>query len=567
MFSFRYQPVIGLTVSMALLPFSLPLSAWAQNATPSPLLVSERSAVANRAYASFDSVETALLTDAKANSEILANLEFLSDNIGPRLTGSEKLKKANEWTAGKMKEYGLQNVHLEPYTIPIGWERGAISFKLLSPDEGFTLTAAQMAWTPGTRGKVRGDVVLLKVATEEDLAAYKGKLKDAIVMQGAPSEVGRVGDSIDKADPNPNAPKSYTSLGVLPRPTAGPRDYKPGQPATYASFRALRQKISAFLKEEGAAAILMDSSKPHGLLNMTGSWSSMGAFKDGKPEKTPLPTFFVVHDHYAMLYRLAQTALNQNKPSPKVELEAKSKFVKGPVTVYNTVGEIRGSEKPDEFVVLGAHLDSWDLAQGTTDNGTGTCVVLESARILAKSAEKPRRSIRFILFSGEEQGLFGSKAYAEAHAAELPKMQAALVHDTGTGRVTSLGLERRSELRPIMEEITAPLKDLGFTGIGDAGIGPGTDHWSFHEKGVPGFAFLQDGAEYRFTHHSQSDTLDKARPDDLIQGAQCMSVLALRLAGLPDRLPQGSPKPMAAANSTRMTGTDERNHDHDHGDE
>ena len=552
MFDLRRLPVFGLALSLAALPF--PAFAQAQNAAATLSLTA-----APHAPAEFDTAERSLMDDAKSHSEILANLEYLSDNIGPRLTGSSRLKTANDWTAQKMKEYGLQNIHLEPYTIPIGWERGPVTFTLLSPNDGFPLSAAQMAWTPGTNGKIRGEVVILKVTSEEDLAAYKGKLKNAIVLQGVPSELGRVGDAIDKADPNPNAPKFYSSLGVLPRPANGPNEYKPGQPFNYAAYRALRTKVSAFLKEEGAGVVLLDSAKPHGLLNMTGSWSGMGEFKDGKPEKTPLPTLFVSHDHYSMLYRLAQTAMNQNKPGPRVELEAKGKYIKGPITVNNTVGEIVGSEKPKEFVVVGAHLDSWDLGQGTTDNGTGTCVVLESARLLAKSPEKPKRTIRFVLFTGEEEGLFGSKAYAEAHTAELPEMQAALVHDTGTGRVTGLGVEGRTELRATMDDLTAPLKELGFAGLNDRGIGPGTDHWSFHEKGVPGFAFLQDGAEYRFTHHSQSDTLDKARPDDLIQGAQCMSVLALRLADLPDLMPHGMPKPQTASVGSRMTGTDEAN--------
>ena len=521
--------------------------AYAQNVTVPATIA------APRAGAELAEGERALLDEAKAHSEILANLEYLCDTIGPRLTGTEKLKLANDWTAAKMKSYGLQNVHLEPYTIPIGWERGPVSVILDSPNEGFIITAAQMAWTPETRGKVRGNVVVMNATNEEELAAYKGKLKGAIVLQGVPSEVGRVGDNIAQA--TPDAPKTYTSLGILTRPV--PKT--DGKPFNYAEYRAFRQKVSAFVREEGAAVILLDSQKPHGLLNMTGSWSSMGKFTDNKPERTPLPTLFVVHDHYALLYRLAQTAIAEGKPAPTIEVEAKGKYRKGPITVYNTVGEVTGSELPNETVICGAHLDSWDLAQGATDNGTGSCVVLESARLLAKSAEKPKRTVRFILFSGEEQGLFGSKAYVEAHQKEWDNIQGVLVHDTGTGRVNSLGLEGHTELRPALEMLTEPLKELGLATLNDRGIGAGTDHYSFHEKGIPGFAFLQEGAEYRLTHHSQSDTLDKARPDDLVQGAQVMSVLALRLAQMPERLPHGMPKPQALVPvaPAPMTGTDE----------
>jgi hypothetical protein len=503
------------------------------------LLTSSKSP-ARPAVTELDTEERAILEEAKTHSEILSNLEYLCDNIGPRLTGSARLRAANDWAVQRMKDYGLQNAHLEGYEIPIGWERGPVSITLKSPNEGFEITAAQMAWTPGTHGKLSSEVVVLNVATEEDLNAYKGKLKDAIVLQGVPSEVGRVSEDIATAFPN--APKSYTSLGVLARPASHAPEYHPGQPFNYAAYRAFRTKVSAFLREEGVAAVLLDSGKPHGLLNMTGSWSSMGKFTDGKPERTPLPTFFVTHDHYALLYRLVQSAQNNGQPAPRLEIEAKGKYVKGPITVYNTVGDLVGTEKPNEVVICGAHLDSWDLAQGATDNGTGTCVVLESARLLSKSPEKPKRTIRFILFSGEEEGLFGSQAYVEAHKGELDNFQAALVHDTGTGKVTQLGLEHRDELRPTLESLTDPLKELGFVGISSTGIGPGTDHWSFHEKGVPGFAFLQEGAEYRLTHHSQSDTLDKVRPDDLVQGAEVMSLVALRLADLPDRLPHGMPK-------------------------
>ncbi|HMF10784.1 MAG TPA: M20/M25/M40 family metallo-hydrolase, partial [Gemmataceae bacterium] len=209
--------------------------------------------------------------------------------------------------------------------------------------------------------------------------------------------------------------------------------------------------------------------------------------------------------------------------------------------VYNTVGELPGSEKPDEFVILGAHLDSWDLAQGTTDNGTGSCVVLESARLLAKSGVRPRRTVRFCLFTGEEQGLYGSKAYVKEHQDELPRISMCLVHDTGTGKVTGIGLQGRQVLQPIFQAELAGLKDLGVTEINLRGMG-GSDHASFEQVGVPGFAVHQDMNEYFLTHHSQSDTLDKAREADLVQGAQVMAVAARRVADLPSLLPREKPE-------------------------
>jgi carboxypeptidase Q len=288
--------------------------------------------------------------------------------------------------------------------------------------------------------------------------------------------------------------------------------------------------LAEFLSTEGAAVLLSDAGKPHGLLTTTGGWR--GNDRVSAPE--PMSSAYVAHEHYALLYRLA------TRPEPaktRIEIELTNKIIPGPITVYNTVGEIKGSDKPDEFVILGAHLDSWDLAQGTTDNGTGTCVVLEAARILAKSGVKPQRTIRFVLFTGEEQGLYGSKAYVQKHKEEMAKISLCLVHDTGTGKVTGIGTQGRAAVKPVLEAELASLKDLGFKEVNTRSMG-GSDHQSFEAAGVPGFAVQQDMSEYRLTHHSQSDTLDKAKEADLIQGAQVLAVTALRVANLPELLPR-----------------------------
>jgi 6-phosphogluconolactonase len=262
----------------------------------------------------------------------------------------------------------------------------------------------------------------------------------------------------------------------------------------------------------------------------------------------------MAHEAYALLWRLA------SRPAPaetKVEVEITNTFVPGPVVVYNTVGEIRGSEKPDEFVVVGAHLDSWDLGSGTTDNGTGSCVVLESARVLGKLAKegiRPKRTIRFVLFTGEEQGLHGSRNYVESHKDELAKCSMALVHDTGTGKVTELTLSGEAAAQPIIDPELVSLKDLGLKGTNLGTIG-GSDHNSFTRVGVPGFCFRQDPAEYRLTHHSQSDTLDKAKEPDLIQGAQSMAVIAMRVANLPQLLPRQPAQQSGPARQYVFVGT------------
>lgn len=424
----------------------------------------------------------------KSNSQLLTTLEALTDWLGPRLTGSENLRKANQWTADRMKEWGLRNVRLEEWTLPTGWERGPLIARLISPVRR-DISAAAMAWTPNC--KIRGPLVLFNPKDQGDWQRWHGKLKNAIVLPAAPAKV----------DMHPSRQ----------RPTGMEEE------------QIQDQARNAFLEKEGAAVILRDAGKPHMLLNMTGSWSR------GRAKMT---TLFVTNDHYSMLYRMCQ----KNEPLT-MEVENRSKFIKGPVKAYNTVGEIVGAEKPDEVVICGGHLDSWDLGTGATDNGTGSSVTLEAARVIQALGLKPKRTIRFILFSGEEQGLVGSREYVKAHRAEMAKVSAVFIHDTGTGKVTKLGLSGNRQLTTIFDELFAPLKSLGWDGYFPGSMG-GTDHASFTPQGVPGFWFVQDGADYGLTHHSQSDTFDKAIEEDLKQGATVMACMAMLVADYPTLLPR-----------------------------
>jgi len=271
----------------------------------------------------------------------------------------------------------------------------------------------------------------------------------------------------------------------------------------------------------------MDSGKPQMLLVMTGSWGRGGG-------RSPFPRLFVTNEHYALLYRLTRRGV-----PVRMQLRVENKFTRGPVTVYNTVGEIRGSEKPEEIVICGAHLDSWDLATGTVDNGTGSMVVLEAARLIKALGLKPKRTIRFVLFSGEEQGLHGSREYVNQHKDEMSKVSAVFVHDTGTGKIEGIGLHGNKQVQPILEKELEILKELGVTRYNDRLMG-GTDHASFYASGVPGFWFMQDPADYFLSHHTQSDTFDKAFKDDLIQGATVMAICAYNVAQLPQMLPRRS---------------------------
>ena len=476
-----------------------------------------------------------VIEEVKSHSEIMANLTYLCDVIGPRLTGSVQLKRANDWTAERMRSYGLSHVHLEGYTIPAGWERGPATARIVEPDNGRTIILASQAWTPGTNGKIVGDVVYLKASNREELAAYKGKLKGAIILRSPPATIRPITDPNFASPPRPVKPSPAKAESGKPPAVAAPpaKPVKPIVPSRGPLGNRINffLEMNEFLRTEGVAALLTDAGKPQGLLMMYGGWQT--STRPNTPP--PLPTLFVAHEHYALLYRLA------TRPAPartRLELEVKNTFVPGPLTVSNTIGEIRGSTKPDEFVVVGAHLDSWDLGQGATDNGTGSAVVLETARVLAQSGIKPARTIRFALFSGEEQGLHGSGAYVKEHQAEMARTSVCLVHDSGTGQVVGLGLQGREALKPLLESQLASLQALGFKDFNQRGDLGGSDHASFERAGVPGFLFQQDMAEYRFSYHSQTDTLDKAQEANLIQAAQVMAVTALRIANLPQLLPR-----------------------------
>ena len=441
-----------------------------------------------------------ILAEVADHSEQLQNLEYLSDRIGPRLTGSDALKRANEWTAQRFRDYGLANVHLESWSIAHSWRRGWARARIVAPAE-HRLTAEVAGWSPNTPGPVRGPLVYVKAEKKEDLEPYRGKLRGAIVITSEPQPRQR-------AEERP----------LQPRPPQPERDF--------AVLRRLAQEREDFFAQEGVVGLLRDSDKSFGLFNM----SSVG--RDYQPAK--LPTAFLTPESYDLLWRL-----RKNEQPVTVELEiAGGEFSAGPVEVYNTVADIPGSEKPDEVVILGAHLDSWDLGSGATDNGTGSTVLLEAARVLRKLDLKPKRTLRFILFSGEEQGLNGSRAYVEAHKEEMARVSAVLVHDSGTGRVETIALQGNPQVYDIVGKIVRPLRQMiGLEELSLRSIG-GSDHASFNRAGVPGFFCQQERATYNQTHHSQADTFDKAIREDLLNGAQVLAVFAYNVAQLDELLPR-----------------------------
>jgi carboxypeptidase Q len=466
----------------------------------------------------YAAADAQILNEIHEHSEAMENLEHLSDDIGARLTGSPQLQQANEWTAEMFRKYGLTNVHLEPWTIAHSWTRGTAHARIVKPAE-HPLTIAAAGWSPSTAGALHAPVVYFDAKKKEEFEKFRGKLKGAVVIYQEPASL------------SPPKPEDSRSEVVRPMQAPPPMKGEPPAPSPYAVMQEAAKARAAFFKQEGVAAVLRDSNKPHALLNMTGIGGE-------KFEVGAIPTAFVTGEGYRMLFRMLKHG------TVEVELEMTNSFSEKPVEVYNTVAEIRGSEKPGEVVMLGAHLDSWDLGTGSTDNGTGSMAVLEAARALAKLQLKPKRTIRFALFTGEEEGLVGSLKYVETHKTDLDKISGILVHDTGTGRVLTLGLHDNYQDREIVDQEIAPLRELKL-------LEPsmqrafGTDHASFDDVGVPGFWAIQDSAEYSKTHHSQSDTFDKVWKDDLNQGAQVLAAWAYNTAQLPAMLPRRpvSPKP------------------------
>jgi hypothetical protein len=493
-----------------------------------------------------------IIDEVKARAELSQNLRHLCDEIGPRVTGSPALEKANRWAEEKMKAYGLTNVKLEPWEIPVAWQRNTCAIKLIEP-HAKPLIAASAAWSPSTAGKLTGPVVVLEAKTKDDLAKYKGRLKNAIVLRGAPVEVKPITDltyispTPKKVEPKKEEPRKDDAKPMeIPQPTPRP---------TTSDLEAFRKSVGEFLKSEGAACIAVDSAKPHGLLIMTGRWQE--GDRAATQANELMPTVFMAHEHYRLLHRLATAT---GGTPPKVEVEISNTFTPGPVTVFNTVGEIAGSEKPDEFVVIGAHLDSWDLGSGATDNGTGSSIVLECARTLAKLAkegQRPKRTIRFVLFTGEEQGLHGSKAYVKRHEAEMPKTSMALVHDTGTGKVIGFNLMGREAVKKVLDEELATLKTIDGWKEATTRSAGGTDHLPFDGVNVPGFSCQQEMDEYRLTHHTQTDTFDHVKIPNLVQGAQVISITAMRVANLPALLPREKPEPKKDKKDEKKDGTKE----------
>lgn len=412
-------------------------------------------------------------------------LEELSDNIGARVTGSPQAAKAVAWGAEKMKAIGLENVHTESWQLFRGWTRISADAELLAPIHR-SLMIDSMGWVGSTpAGGVDADVVSVNGYQLEgemkNSANWRGKIL-LVVQKGPPPE---------------------------------------NRMAAFAKF-------GDFLKaahEAGAVAVIggQGGSKATGMhLTHTGILGFDASFD--------IPVVSMAAEDQEQLERYLD-----HSETPRLHINVQNRLTDGPVPSANVVGEIRGTTNPEQIIVVGGHLDSWDLASGTTDNGCGTATTLGAAEAIVKSGMKPRRTIRFVLFTGEEQGLDGSVAYTRMHKDEMANHVAAVILDNGQGPVDGFNLGGRADIVPAFFKFADSLQAFGKMSVDD-NTEFGTDTGPFILAGLPGINLSQDSPQYRYTHHSNVDTFDKVDPAILDRDATVMALTAFWIADRPDRL-------------------------------
>lgn len=459
----------------------------------------------------------------------------LLDGIGARLTGSTHLRRAQEWAAQTMRSWGLVNVVIEPWDSLFGrgWERVSYSGRFLEPYVQ-PLRAEPQAWSGSTRGTVQCPVVLIEVTDTAQLAQYSGRLRGACVMYQRWSPIAPEwtapprrwdADSLVAAYANPPRPQPQ-----------GPGGPGPQAQQQFQQQQALNRAILNLIRREQAAAILLPSGWTYGILR-TGGHPDGRLARDSAYE--PVPALLVAHEQYGQLWRLAQRGI-----AARLELNVQNRWVNQDRREYNVLGEIPGTDLRRQVVMIGAHFDSWHSGQGATDNAAGSLVMLEAMRILRALNLPLRRTVRIALWSGEEQGLLGSRHWVRMHAAELPDISAYLNIDNGSGRIRGVYAQGNQAALGIFEQVLAPFRDLGVVAGRMHNTG-GTDHLAFDAVGVPGFQFVQDPLEYGIrSHHSYVDTYERLVMDDLRQMATIVAWSVYTLANRDEMMPRKpAPRP------------------------
>lgn len=506
-------------------------------------------------------------------SQVMATLGYLTDVIGPRLTGSPGLTRANEWTRDKLSGWGLENAHLESWgPFGRGWSLQRFSAQVVEP-HAIPLIGYPKAWSPGLEGPLLAPVVLLDAKTEAELARFKGKLKGAIVLTRAARPLAARDEPLSTRLTD----TALLTLANAEGPSGGRGERRRESP----SFE--RKKLQ-FLVDEGTALIVEPSPiGDGGTLFVTGASVPGPATTSGSNPRRPaawdkdaprtVPQVVLAVEHYNRLVRM----IDQGELL-KMSVDLAVQFHEDDLLGYNTIAELPGTDLKHEVVMLGGHLDSWHSATGATDNAAGVAVAMEAVRILKALDLHPRRTIRIALWTGEEQGLRGSRAYASQHfgngddpaglgrpegsAAERDKDKTKAKTsevdttpnpefesfsgyfnlDNGTGKIRGVYLQGNEAVRPIFRQWLQPFRDLGASTLSLANTG-GTDHLSFDSLGLPGFQFIQDPVEYSTrTHHSNQDVFDRIQADDMKQASTIMAAFVYQTAIRPEKLPR-KPKP------------------------
>lgn len=505
-------------------------------------------------------------------SQVMDTLGYLSDVIGPRLTASPGMKRANNWTRDTLAKWGLQNAHLESWgPFGRGWTLKRFYANVDGPT-AFPLIAYPKAWSPGTdtlkqgsNTAYTGEVIYFNPANEAELNEFRGKLKGKIVLVGAMREI--------KAHFEPQGTrateKELLDMADAPDPAsirrAAPGGGRPGNFGQAAQFNSLRFR---FLSEEGAAVLIDAGRGDGGTVFVQGAAAVQPAPVAGqapvrasvydKAATVPIQ-ISAAGEHFNRMVRMLKAG---EKLTMTVDLAVE--YQDADLNGYNTVAEIPGTDLKDEVVMLGGHLDSWQAGTGATDNGAGCAVMMEAVRILKTLGLTPRRTIRIALWTGEEQGLLGSRAYVKQHfgyfgdgttpafggggggqnpqpLTKLPdydKLSAYFNIDNGTGKVRGVYMQGNENVRPIFRSWLAPFKEMGANTLTLSNTG-GTDHLAFDAIGLPGFQFIQDEIEYSSrTHHSNMDVFDRIQADDMKQLSIILATFVYQTAMMDQKMPK-----------------------------
>lgn len=484
-------------------------------------------------------------------SQVMDTARHLTEVIGPRVTGSPQMKEANEWTRKRLEDWGLANAHLEAYPFGRGWSFSRASVHMLRPHQ-IPLVALPQAYTPGTAGPVRGTLTRVKMEPGKDLDPYQGKLAGKIVLLEAPDPTGRTRE----ATPRVYSDEELAELGQFEIPEE--RTTERGQRAV--ALARLRKLRNEFLSKEKVLATIEASSFPWGIVRV-GRGGSYTPGEDPGP-----PALVMSGEHYNRLVRMVE-----DNREVELEVDIQARYHEDDRNAYNTIAEIPGTDKKDEIVMVGAHLDSWHGGTGATDNAAGCAVAMEAVRILQALKAKPRRTIRIALWSGEEQGIRGSSAYVAEHFGsrpepEDPEQKALPPHqrtptgpfkpkpehgrlsvylnlDHGGGKIRGVYAEENAAAAAIFEEWIRPLRDLGVTTVTMRRTG-GTDHVPFLDAGLPGFQLIQDGMDYfSHTHHSNMDVYDRLDREALVQASVVLATFLYNAAMSPEKMPRGPALP------------------------